>query len=135
VKLNTTCPTDAWNGTVQVAYGSSADPTNWKACSWVMDFTLPSGDGEKTVYMRFRDGLWNTTDNITDTIILDTTAPVCTRWEPSKSPIKVWATGTIVLTCTDEVWVATNSLKASDITYSSSYVTLGNAVIWWTTTW
>jgi hypothetical protein len=43
-----------------------------------MNFTLPSGDGIKTVYMRFRDGVGNTTADVTDTIILDTVGPVCT---------------------------------------------------------
>ena len=74
--LNTTCATDSGIGGVQVAYGTGANPTNWTTCSASMALTLPSGDGTKTVYMRFRDSLTNTTSDLTDTIILDTTAPV-----------------------------------------------------------
>jgi hypothetical protein len=36
---------------------------------------LSAGDGTKTVYMRFRDSLGNTSTETTDTIILDTAAP------------------------------------------------------------
>ena len=75
--MNTTCATDALNGTVEVAYGNSASPTNWTTCSASISHTLSDGDGTKTVYMRFRDGLGNTTSDITDTIILDTVDPVC----------------------------------------------------------
>ena len=76
VTLNTTCANDgAGVGGVQVAYGTGTNPTNWTACSSSIPFTLPSGDGTKTVYMRFRDSLTNTTTNVTDTILLDQTAP------------------------------------------------------------
>ena len=40
-----------------------------------MAWTLSTGDTTKTVYMRFKDTFGNTTSDITDTIILDTTAP------------------------------------------------------------
>ena len=76
VTLNTTCASDgAGVGGVQVAYGTGANPSNWTACSSSIPLTLPSGDGTKTVYMRFRDSLTNTTTTVTDTILLDQTAP------------------------------------------------------------
>jgi hypothetical protein len=58
-----------------VAYGNTENPNNWTICDAEMNLTLLSGDGEKTVYMRFRDGLENTTNDITGNIMLDTLAP------------------------------------------------------------
>ena len=75
VTLNTTCATDALIWWVQVAYGNTASPTNWTTCSSSISWTLTAGDATKTVYMRFRDSLWNVTSDITHTIIYDTTAP------------------------------------------------------------
>jgi hypothetical protein len=43
-----------------------------------LNHTLTGSDGTKTVYMLFKDSLNNTTTALTDTIILDTTAPTTT---------------------------------------------------------
>jgi hypothetical protein len=89
--LNTTCATDGSGvGGVQVAYGTGANPTNWTTCSASMGLTLPNGDGTKTVYMRFRDSLTNTTSDVTDTIILDMTAPTV----PTMTAEPVYTVGT-----------------------------------------
>ncbi|HBI25862.1 TPA: hypothetical protein DDX30_03695 [Candidatus Wolfebacteria bacterium] len=74
VTLNVTVPTDA-NGPVQMAYGNTASPTNWTTTATTKAHTLTTGDGTKTVYMRFKDAVGNTTTDVTDTIALDTTAP------------------------------------------------------------
>ena len=71
--LTTACATDAGVGGEQVAYGNTASPTNRTTCSASIAHTLSAGDATKTVYMRFKDSFGNTTDDITDTIILDTT--------------------------------------------------------------
>lgn len=47
----------------------------WKAYSRVMAWRLSKGDGEKTVYVRFRDTKGNISDEAIDTIILDTIKP------------------------------------------------------------
>lgn len=73
--LRVTCPTDSYTP-VEMAYGNTASPTNWTSCAAnIYNYTLSSGEGTKTVYMRFRDGGGNTTSDVTDTIILDQTAP------------------------------------------------------------
>ena len=72
--LTITCPTDSWTP-VQMAYGDSLNPTNWETCAASKAWTLPTGDGTKTVHMLFKDGGGNTTGDITDNIILDTTGP------------------------------------------------------------
>jgi len=74
VTLNINCPTDAWTP-IQVAYGNSASPTNRTSCTSSISHTLTSTNWSKTVYMRFRDGWNNTTSDISQPIILDTTAP------------------------------------------------------------
>jgi hypothetical protein len=43
-----------------------------------MSNTLTAGDATKTVYMRRKDSLSNTTSDITKTIVLDQTAPAFT---------------------------------------------------------
>lgn len=82
VELVVQCPTDLGIGEVEVAYGNGewwngeeriGDPiSNRQACHQSLPFQLPSGDWIKTVYMIFRDTLWNITNQITDTIELDT---------------------------------------------------------------
>ena len=76
--MNTTCATDAKAGGVEVAFGTSASPTNRQSCGSSMGQTLAAGDGTKTVYMRWRDCLGNVTSDTTDTIILDQSAPTAT---------------------------------------------------------
>ncbi|NOZ86233.1 MAG: hypothetical protein GXP49_08190 [Deltaproteobacteria bacterium] len=41
-------------------------------------WTLPPGDGEKTVYVKFKDEAGNESDAVSDTIVLDTTPPIGT---------------------------------------------------------
>jgi hypothetical protein len=50
--------------------------TSWQAYSESKSWTLPGGDGQKTVYAEFKDKAGNTSQ-CTDTITLDTTPPVC----------------------------------------------------------
>ena len=76
--LTTTCATDAGVGGEQVAYGNTANPTNWTTCSASIAHTLSVGDATKTVYMRFKDSFGNTTSDITDLVVLDTAAPTAT---------------------------------------------------------
>ncbi|MCA9973523.1 MAG: hypothetical protein KC425_25065 [Anaerolineales bacterium] len=47
----------------------------WQAYAASAGWTLPGGDGGKTVYAQFRDGLGNVSAAVQDTIELDTTAP------------------------------------------------------------
>ena len=97
VTLNITCPTDAWTP-VQVAYGNSSTPSNWTACAVSKSLTLNSGDGSKTVYVRFKDGGDNITSDLTQTINLDQTAPIITITNPDSTPAQ---TKTITATKSD----------------------------------
>lgn len=51
----------------------------WQNYAASIPVTLTPGDGAKTVYMRMRDDVWNASaGTATDTIAVDTTAPVIT---------------------------------------------------------
>ena len=61
-------------------------------------WTLTSGDGVKTVYVKFGDGAGNWSGVYSDTIILDTTGPTVTAVPPAGKYI---AEQSITLTCSD----------------------------------
>lgn len=87
VTLNITCPTDPeWSTPIQMAYWDTASPTNWETCVSSKAYTLPSWDGTKTVYMRFKDGLDNTTNDVSDSITLATTV----SWSCTGLPTNAW---------------------------------------------
>jgi hypothetical protein len=68
--------------------------TDWEAYSTSKSFTLPSGDGEKTVYFRVRDKAGNLSSAISATIILETPklpTPSLPPSPPSPSPAKTSA--------------------------------------------
>ncbi|WP_455393144.1 Kelch repeat-containing protein [[Eubacterium] cellulosolvens] len=56
----------------------SSDGINWRAWQTftsVVSYSLPAGDGEKTVYFKVMDKAGNVIDPISDSIILDTSPP------------------------------------------------------------
>lgn len=73
--------TDAGSGVTDMRFstdgGASWNP-DWIAYAASLDLTLPPGEGTKTVTAEYRDGVGNVLQ-LTDTIILDTTAPTTTR--------------------------------------------------------
>lgn len=75
VNLKINCPTDQ-SGEVQVAFGASAEPTNWSPCVSDKPHHLGSGHGTKKVYLRFKDRYSNTTKDLVRDIVLDQEAPV-----------------------------------------------------------
>jgi hypothetical protein len=160
VTLTTTCATDAGVGGVEVAYGNASNPTNWTICSASIAHTMTAGDGTKTVYMRWRDSLGNTSVQVTDTIILDQTAPTVPTMtaEPaftqgtSNSVASTTATDAGVggvqyefcrnttnstSGCTSSGWLGTNSHTFSSLTNGQIYYyfvrsrdSLGNTSTW-----
>lgn len=58
--------------------------SGWEAFALTKPWTLPSGDGTKTVYYQVRDNAMNTVQ-VTDDIILDTTPPLVTITAPTDS--------------------------------------------------
>ncbi|TKJ47080.1 hypothetical protein CEE34_05580 [Candidatus Aerophobetes bacterium Ae_b3a] len=56
----------------------NASWSSWESYSSSRSWTLSSGDGEKTVYVQFKDSVGNLSETYSDTIILDTTSPTGT---------------------------------------------------------
>lgn len=71
-------------GTDGVADEGSA---SWETFAKTKQVTLPTGDGQKTVYIKVRDDVGNETAQVSDSIQLDTTVPVVTIAGPDKSKI------------------------------------------------
>jgi uncharacterized protein YjdB len=68
---------DDLSGVNQVRFSTNAkDWTEWEAYKTAKEFTLPSGDGEKTIYVEFNDHAGNVSERYQQKIILDTTAPL-----------------------------------------------------------
>jgi len=79
VIISNTC--DAQNGTTCNQMKFSNDNLSWTTAEGHVStraWTLPSGDGTKTVYARFKDNLETWSDVYADTIILDTVRPTTT---------------------------------------------------------
>jgi hypothetical protein len=69
--------TDDGSGVQQVRYSSDAKEwTEWEAYTTTKELTLPSGDGEKTIFVEFKDEAGNVSETYQQKIVLDTTAPV-----------------------------------------------------------
>ena len=69
--------TDNLSGVEEMKF--SNDGTNWSTAegySTSKTWSLTTGDGTKTVYVKYKDGAGNWSNPISDTIILDTTDPV-----------------------------------------------------------
>ena len=98
VTLNTTCAVDWLIWWVQVAFWNTASPTNRQSCTTSLSHTLTAWDASKTVYMRFKDSLWNTTSDTTDTITLDASAPTV------NVGADISASGTVTITPTSINW-------------------------------
>lgn len=81
----------------------------WQALTASIAVTLTGGDGVKTVNVRMRDDVWNTSSVATDTITVDTTAPVITLLSGPDVPkvSKVAGKDTAVIT-----WKADSDLQA-----------------------
>jgi YD repeat-containing protein len=83
VTLTLTCSDAEWGCVkMQFSSGGSYSPEEWYATS--KSWTLTSGDGPKTVWARFRDGAgnWSSDPPPSDSIQLDTIAPVTSPSPP-----------------------------------------------------
>src|SRR3972149_7046251 len=97
VTLTLSC-SDAGSGCSQMRLSNNGTTWNaWENNASSKTWTLASGDGVKTVYVQYRDADNNTSQSYTDTITLDTTAPVIsgigTSNLTSSGVIISWTTG------------------------------------------
>lgn len=73
--LTLTCTDNVACTQMQIAPDGTANTEPWVAYATSANTTLPTGNGTKTVAVKFRDATNNTSAQVTDTIILDTTVP------------------------------------------------------------
>src|SRR3990170_1669525 len=123
VTLTLSC-SDGGTGCSQMQF--SNDGTTWstlESFATTKSWTLSGGQGSKTVYARYRDGAGNTSTNYTDTISLDSAAPVLSSIGTSGlSNNSVTITWTTVEVSTSQVEYGTTT------TYGSSSPLYNNSV-------
>ena len=73
-------------GEMMISEDSAFGGASYEAYAASKAFTLSSGDGEKTVYVKYKDAAGNETSAVNDTIILDTTPPTVTITSTAASP-------------------------------------------------
>lgn len=67
--------TDVGGGALQMCVSDTTSCGAWTAFTSTRTWSLPDGEGTKTVYAWFKDQWGNTSDAVSDTISLDTVAP------------------------------------------------------------
>ncbi|MEK6900972.1 MAG: Ig-like domain-containing protein, partial [Nanoarchaeota archaeon] len=103
----------------------SNDNSTWSTAetySTNKTWTLSTGDGTKTVYVKFKDNVWNwTTTTISDSIILDTTPLTVSSTSPSNSATSVAINTSVTATFSE-------NMDASTITTSTFTISNGDSV-------
>lgn len=94
---------DNFSGVSQMMISNSSTFQNasWESYATSKSWTLTSGDGTKTVYVVYEDGVGNASETYFDTIILDTTPPPAptisssshpdeSKWYKNNDPVIGW---------------------------------------------
>ena|GEM_PF-4844718 len=68
---------------MMISNSSSFDGASWEEYTTSKSWTLSSGEGEKIVYVKFKDGAGNMSEVFSDVIILDTAPPRASITSPS----------------------------------------------------
>lgn len=117
---------------MQVSNVSNFAGASWEAFASSKNWTLTSGEGTKTVYVRFRDRAGNTSSSVSDTVALDVTAPSTTvtgadvAWHTSAVTIGLSCSDGSGSGCsatyytTDGTTPTTSSASGSGITFSQN---------------
>ena len=77
------------------------DAVPWESFAASKDWSLPAGDGGKTVYAQFMDAAGNESDTCSANIILDTACPVVNITDPQPSSILCGSSANITGTASD----------------------------------
>lgn len=79
VSLAITCTDEDLTGYQMKIWGvdgaETEDAASWESFSSIKNVTLSTGDGEKTIYVKVRDDVWNESGTVSDTIGYYTTVP------------------------------------------------------------
>jgi hypothetical protein len=89
------------SGVYQMCISNTTDCTAWEAYAVTRAWTLPAGDGDKTVYITFKDNLDQVSTRYSDSIRLDKTVPTCGIKINSDAAYTTSASVTLSLTPTD----------------------------------
>ena len=111
------------NGAKEMCVSNTNTCDDWKTYATSKEWTLTSGDGTKTIYVWFRDEYGNTSEYVTDTITLDTSAPTNNGVTINGGDsYTTSATVTLTLTSTgaSEMCISNTTSCSSWITYSTS---------------
>ena len=110
-----------------IAGVESESAAQWETFAASKQVTLPSGDGQKTVYAKFRDDVWNESAQVSASITLNTAVPVVTVLGPDKAKIsKASGMDTSVFTFTTDVDVA--EYKVCVVTEANATHTQGTQI-------
>ena len=81
--------TDSESGCADMRFSNdNINFTPWEPFTTNKSWTLSSGDGEKRVYVQYRDGAGNWSERFSDSINLDTTKPVVKGVSDSPDPFR-----------------------------------------------
>ena len=87
ISLALTATDGAGIGSIEMRFSDNeANWTTWETVTATKSWTLPSGDGNKTVYLQLRDNAGNSSATIPVVIALDQTKPTVTVSTPASNP-------------------------------------------------
>lgn len=114
----------AYNADIQDTEGASA----WVSYSTSQAVRLSTGDGSKTLHLKIRDDVGNTSSEVTHSITLDTTVPVATI-SVAASPTKISKiSGYDVSTFQFQADVAIQAWKVKCVPATNSIHTAGTTI-------
>jgi len=93
---------------------------SWESYATSKAFTLSSGDGAKTVYVKFMDAIGNESDIYSDTIALDTSLPTGTISINSGAAYTNNASATLALSATDVTTSVMNAMFSEVADFSGA---------------
>jgi hypothetical protein len=113
---------DAGSGVSEMCFSNNGSSwSTWESYATSKTWTVTSGDGTKTVYVRYQDNVGNISPSYNDTITLDTTAPSSSASSPASTSVPSF----------NVTWSGTDGLSGI-ATYDVQY-RVGSSGTW--TTW
>ena len=123
--------TDNTNSPIEMSISTNGSTFSaWEPLVTTKQVQVSSGDGTKTVYVRFRDAFGNISRNYTATIAIDTRGPIITNFDvQSSGSSSVRVTWNTDEAATSYVEYYSGSSSSNQSTGSSSYVTSHSIVV------
>ncbi len=125
--------TDTTSSVTQMLISNTSDfdGTTWETYATTKFWTLTSGDGTKTVYIKYKDSAGNISEAYSDTIILDTTVPAGTISINSAATYTTAQAVTLTITATDNLTDVTQmKISESDVFTGATWETYSTTKSW-----